>query len=89
MKMHKLFGVLVVGGSMLVGAACAGDPDRDDDKDKVVNGPDAAQEQPAADAAAHTDATAGELTPCFCDTQACCDDGVVEDGFECCWSTTC
>lgn len=82
LHLDKLFHVLVVLGA----AACADD--------------DASRRDPPVDAApGSADATSsgvdggGEGAPCFCDSEACCDRGVsppvVQDGFTCCWTTTC
>lgn len=99
MKLGKLFGVLVIGGSMLVGAGCVDDGDPDDKK--KTGTPDASQ-LADADPVSSTDANpnAPDATPgeepkaCFCDSEPCCTrdesgSGTVQDGFECCWSTTC
>ena len=88
--MNKLFSALVVGGSLLV-AGCSED-DGSRDGREVVTGPDAAAEtgEPVADGGATPIADGGsELAPCFCDRETCCDDGVLEEGFECCWATSC
>ena len=92
MNLSKLLGVLVVGGSLLVTGGCDGDPDRDEGEERdgpLVGGPDAA-------AASDADASpgGGELTPCFCNQQECCErdeegNGTLQEGFECCWATTC
>ena len=90
MSLDKLFGVLVVGGSLLAVAACK-DEDRDDGNNPLLGVPDAAA---APGDAAPGDDGGGALVPCFCDHQACCErdesgHGTLQAGFECCWSTTC
>ncbi len=81
LHLDKLFHVLVVLGA----AACA-----DDDTSRRDPPVDAAPG--SADATSSADAGA-EGAACFCDVEACCDRGVsppvVQDGFTCCWSTTC
>lgn len=80
LRLDKLFHVLVV-----LGAASCGEDDaerRDRDGDAAA----------AVDASTST-FDGGEGSPCFCDVAACCDRSgttpVLQDGFTCCWSTTC
>lgn len=90
LRLDKLFHVLVILGGATGVAAC-----EDDDTSSRDRTPDAAPTvdagPPEGDAAGAPDGN-GAL-PCFCDTQECCDRStdppVVEDGFACCWSTTC
>ena len=92
MKVSKLFGVLVLGGSMLIGGACNDSGDENKNKNTTADAKTetADANMSLADANADgTDATTSELAPCFCDTQACCDDGTLQFGFECCWGTSC
>lgn len=91
MNLNKLFGVLVMGGSLLVASACESD-EGDGEREPLVSAPDAAAAGVDASPGQVSDAAA--LDPCFCDTQACCSRdeqgvGTVQEGFECCWSTTC
>ena len=75
-RLDKLFHVLVILGGATGVAAC-----EDDDASRRDRIPDAAA--PENDGG----------MPCFCDVQACCDRSAdpptLEDGFTCCWSTTC
>lgn len=96
MDIAKLFGVLVVGGALLVGCDSEGQPAPADANG--VNASGAADAAPgAADAAAGAadSAPTTELQECgFCPNEACCeydDEGVgsTKAGFECCWGTTC
>jgi hypothetical protein len=93
--MKKLFHVLVVLGGASAVAGCGEDnverdrgPDAASDDDAIDAAPGAPDASPASD-----DGGTSDLTPCFCDTSACCDRSgetpVVQDGFECCWSTVC
>jgi hypothetical protein len=91
MKLERLFHVLVVMG----GAGAAGCASDDDPAARQPPPPDA---PPGGDgdatASPAEEADAGAVgSPCFCDSQACCDRGqtpaVVAPGFTCCWSTTC
>jgi len=99
MNIAKLFGVLVVGGSMLVTGACT---DTDGGDQHKPTGPDAKPDvvdanttgddanMSLADAnSTGADATTSKLAPCFCDSDACCDNGTLQFGFECCWGSTC
>ncbi len=95
MNVSKLFGVLVVGGALLVTGSCSDSGSEDQNKPQ---GADAKTDQvdapPGSDDAnmSMADANsldASKLAPCFCDSDACCDNGTVEFGFECCWGTTC
>lgn len=102
MELKKLFSVLVVGGSLLASTACDGNEENDEAR-RQANDADAADgtsdaADVASDAApadqADAEPTTGELTLCFCNTDQCCDrDAVggpaVQEGFECCWGTTC
>ncbi|HUH03281.1 MAG TPA: hypothetical protein VML75_14890 [Kofleriaceae bacterium] len=94
MDIAKLFGVLVVGGALLVGCDGESEPAPADANGVSASG--------MADAAADTGVAATPdaapttgLQECgFCPNEACCvvdDEGVssVKDGFECCWGTTC
>lgn len=95
MNLTKLFGVLVVGGSLLVAPGACSD-DRSDDKGPLT-GVDAAESVDGNGSAADANMSladaqsgdGGELSPCFCDSQSCCDNGTLQFGFECCWGTTC
>ena len=105
MNVSKLFGILVVGGSLLATSGCEQSSDPEQKDEKVVTGPDAADAPGAIDAntsdantsdanASDADAQVSELAPCFCNSEACCErhedgSGTIEEGFECCWSTTC
>ncbi len=81
MKIQRLFHVLVVMGGASVAGGCESEGEREQRRD------------PAPDAAASSPEAGAELAPCFCDTQVCCDreaePAQVQDGFSCCWSTTC
>ncbi len=88
LRFDKLFHVLVV-----LGAASCGEDDaerRDRDVDAAVS--DDGDAATAADASTST-ADGGEGALCFCDVDTCCDRSsttpVLQDGFTCCWSTTC
>ena len=93
MNLSKLLGVLVVGGALLATGGCDGGAERDERDEREsppVGGPDAAAGEAGADASPGE----GELAPCFCDQQACCErdeegNGTLQEGFECCWATTC
>jgi hypothetical protein len=95
MDISRLFGVLVVGGSLLA-TGCTGNEDTDDLDRKVESEVDGASNQQVADAAeteVSVDASA-ELMSCgFCPNDCCVvgDDGVSKEkeGFECCWGTMC
>lgn len=86
MDIGKLFGVLVVGGAMLVGCDSQ-EPAPPDASDVAAAG--------ATDAAGVDGAPGEELVDCgFCPNEACCvynDEGVgsTKEGFECCWATSC
>lgn len=91
MRLDRLFHVLVVMSGAPAVAACGSEDDRDERRE----GPD----DPGADGGVSTidgstsTGDGGELAPCFCNTQTCCDrsseSAHVLPGFECCWSTTC
>src|SRR5687768_3093642 len=95
LRLDRLFHVLVV-----LGGASASACDSGEDSSRRDPAPDAA-EAPAPDAdpaapdagPAAPDADPADGAPCFCDSQPCCDRSVsppvLEDGFTCCWSTTC
>jgi hypothetical protein len=89
--LSKLFGVLVVGGSMLAVGGCGSDEDTGDGRGPIVGAPDAqASADPDAATSSGPDAAPGELVECFCETDACCvrDEngvGTLQPGFECCW----
>jgi hypothetical protein len=90
MKLERLFHVLVVMG----GAGAAGCTSDDDPAARQPPPPDAPPGGDGDDASSPAEADAGAAgSPCFCDSQACCDRGqtpaVVAPGFTCCWSTTC
>ncbi len=90
MSLDKLFGVLVMGGALLAVGGCS-DEDRDDGQGPLTGAPDAA---PGSADATPSPGDGGELAPCFCNVDACCERdesgaGTLQPGFECCWSTTC
>lgn len=90
MKLERLFHVLVVMG----GAGAAGCTSDDDPAARQPPPPDAPAGGDADAAASPAEPDGGEVgSPCFCDSQACCDrsqtPAVVAPGFTCCWSTTC
>jgi hypothetical protein len=95
MNLSKLLGVLVVGGSLLVAGGCDGEADRDEQEERerpVVGGPDAASA--VADATPDQGGDGGNLLDCFCNQEPCCErdeqgNGTLQEGFECCWATTC
>lgn len=86
MDIGKLFGVLVVGGSLLVGCDSQ-EPAPPDASDVTAAG--------VTDASGVDAAASSELVDCgFCPNEACCvydDEGVgsTKEGFECCWATSC
>jgi hypothetical protein len=96
--------VLVIGGSVLVGCADdRGDRTAPVTIDDAATGGDATAGDAAApgdggalgDASTDTSADAATaVVPCFCSPEACCEvdeqgNSTVQDGFECCWGTTC
>lgn len=86
MRLDRLFHVLVVMSGAPAVAACDSKDDRDERRqDHSDAGIDAATTTSTPDG--------GEASPCFCNTQTCCDrtsePAHVLAGFECCWSTTC
>ena len=88
MNPGRLFFVLVLGGAMWT-TGCDSEGDGQGGK-QVVSGPDASNEdEDKADGGDNVPDGGTELAPCFCDREACCDDGVLEEGFECCWATSC
>ena len=86
--MHKLFHVLVVLGA----ASCADDGTSSRDRQPDATADSSSDATPAADAPA-TLPDGAELQECFCDQPTCCDRSVsppqIQEGFTCCWSTTC
>lgn len=95
MDIGKLFGVLVVGGSLLVGCDSEPAPGPADASGVMSSG--AADSGLAGDGnvAPGPDGAPTELQECgFCPNEACCEydgDGVgtTVEGFECCWGTAC
>jgi hypothetical protein len=94
MNIAKLFGVLVVGGSLLT-AGCGSEDDTgrvDANAAQVGNAGDGGS---ASDASAATpDASTAELEECgFCPNECCVYDdegnGAAMEGFVCCWGTEC
>jgi hypothetical protein len=95
MNIVRLFHVLVVGGALLGGSSCEGGDDDGPAPDAPTGGaPDSAPADPdatpGAPDASLVDAPPG-LIDCFCNTDhdTCCTGTMVNDGFQCCWSTTC
>jgi hypothetical protein len=96
MDIAKLFGVLVVGGSLLVGCDSEQPPAPADANAVVSSGAaDSGLADDGSIAPGPDGAPTTGLEECgFCPNEACCvydDEGVgsTKDGFECCWGTTC
>jgi len=95
MHPSKLFKVLVLGGSVLI-SGCDEDTPADAlsqraDADPMLEEPPPMTEPEMPDVA---DPAPVPLAPCFCDSSACCErdeagNGTLQEGFECCWATTC
>lgn len=98
MDISKLFGVLVVGGSLLA-TGCTSEEGTGDQERKVETEVDGASDQElgdasSIDASAELSDASTELMDCgFCPNDCCVvgDDGVstAKDGFACCWGTMC
>lgn len=91
MKIDRLFHVLVVMCGAPAVSACESNDDRDERREGSADA--AADSATSSLDGATSTPDGGEVAPCFCDTQTCCDRSGgtphVLDGFECCWSTTC
>ena len=92
MDTKKLFAALVLSSSL----ACTqserepANADAGSSPEDAESAPDTASPPmaPASDAGPQT--PTDELQNCgFCPTEECCDDGVLLDGFECCWNSSC
>jgi hypothetical protein len=92
MDISKLFGVLVLGGSLLVGCDDA-DPGEPDPADAATaqgpTGEDGGEAPEVADAGGEEGEDCG-----FCPNEICCEidaegQSTTRDGFVCCWGTTC
>jgi hypothetical protein len=82
LRLDKLFHVLVI-----LGAASCGE-DETTRRDREVDA-----STPSDGAVSTPDAPGSEGAPCFCNVDTCCDrtgdTPVLQEGFTCCWSTTC